>query len=410
LRAEVIQLLLLASEIRWRGKPEQQGKMPLEKLAEEAEAAALHTGDLALIARVKFLRGQVILVIKNFPEALKAMQDALEIAQKAGDPLIEFIIMSRLGHETASQNLATALAMMSQAYDLYESRLRTSPPPGIKPAMLAQAFHRLQSLIGVGKFDQGNYGEAIQWLTSSVAGLKQLKMRDYLLAPYNFLAQVYIASGLFEDAEAVLIEVLELFKDEKELNAWNAYNQALLGKLYLEWNRVEDAAGPLIRGWEQTQATWYVAMVPLVRNYYAELLMHPDYSGRNWGEAERLLIETVNESKQTGAHRSAIAALSLLSQLFLLQGRVEGAVDYSTQALEYLKKMGMAMPALRTEEVLLNHFRTLKAAGREGEARNFLERANEVIQQKASLLRDEEQRRSFLERIAINRAILSAMN
>ncbi len=410
LRAEVIQLLLLGSEIRWRGKPEQQGKLPLEKLAEEAETAALRTGDLALIAQVKFLRGQAILVMKNYPEAVKAMQEALEIARQAGDPLIEFIIMSRLGHDTAVENLAAAVAMLSQAHDLYESRLRTSLPPGIKPAMLAQAFHRLQSLLGVGKFDQGNYGEAIQWLTSSVAGLKQLKMRDYLLAPYNFLAQVYIASGLFEDAEAALLEAFELFKDEKEPNAWNAYNQALFGKLYLEWNRVEDAADPLSRGWEQTQTTWNVSMVPLVRNYYAELLMHPDYSGRNLGEAERLLIETVNESKQTGTHRSAIAALSLLSQLFLLQGRVEGAVDYSTQALEYLEKMGMAMPALRTEEVLLNHFRALKAAGRESEARDYLEQANEVIQQKASTLRNEEHRRSFLERIAVNRAILSAMN
>lgn len=408
LRAELIQLLLLASEIKWRGNPDAKSNTPYEQLVGEAEAAALHCGDRALIARIKYLKGHLALVTENFPEALKTMHKALEISREANDPLMEFIILSRLGHETGSQDLTTSLKLLSQARDLYENRLRVSPPAGFNPAMLDRAFHRLQSFIGVSQFDRGHYGDAIQWLTRSVAGLKQLKMGDYLVAPCNFLAQVYVAAGLFEDAEKTLLEALQLL-DNQEPNAWNGYNQGLLGKLYLEWDRVEDAIQPLTQGWQEMQATQYVAMLPLVRNYYAELLMHPRYQGQDLQEAERLLRISVQEAKQTGGHRSAIAALSLYGQLWLYRGQIEAAVNCSTRALNYLKKMGMQMPALRTEEILFHHARVLHRAGRRQGAWQCLQQANEIVQQKALTLQSEEHRHAFLNRVPVNQAILAVI-
>src|SRR5436853_6643346 len=45
---EVIQLLFVVSENRWRGKPELQEELAQASLAQEAEEAASRTGDLAL--------------------------------------------------------------------------------------------------------------------------------------------------------------------------------------------------------------------------------------------------------------------------------------------------------------------------------------------------------------------------
>jgi hypothetical protein len=72
--------------------------------------------------------------------------------------------------------------------------------------------------------------------------------------------------------------------------------------------------------------------------------------------------------------------------------------------------MGMAMPALRTEEVLFNHYRVLTAAGRDAEARASLEQAHDVIRRKASTFKNNDEGRVYLERVVVNREIVAAMN
>ncbi len=134
--------------------------------------------------------------------------------------------------------------------------------------------------------------------------------------------------------------------------------------------------------YEQTQAIRYMAMLPLVRNYYAELLMHQNYAEHNLEEAGRLLIETAQESESAGSPRTMIAALSMLGRVALLQGHVDRALEHSTRAIEELKKMDMAMPALRTEEMLFNHYAVLMQAGRADEATDYIKEAKQVISRK----------------------------
>lgn len=215
--------------------------------------------------------------------------------------------------------------------------------------------------------------------------------------------------GLFEQAEAVLQEALALREDGEESSAVSGNNLALLGKLYLEWQRIPDAIEPLLAGWKITQAAWQVSVVPIVRNYYVELLMHPEYKGRDLAESDRLLRTTLAEIQVSGFHRSAIAALSIRSRLALMQDQIEAALDDSTQAVTYLERIG-TMPALRTEEVLYYHYCVLQRAGRAIEALDYLKRAHTVLQKKAETISNQEYRRSFLERVPVSRAILSALN
>ncbi len=89
--------------------------------------------------------------------------------------------------------------------------------------------------------------------------------------------------------------------------------------MYLEWGRVESAEEPLQKGWEETQATWHLDLVILVRNYLAELLMHPNYVKRDLIEADRQLTTALEESESATLHHGVIMALAGLAQLASMQ-------------------------------------------------------------------------------------------
>jgi hypothetical protein len=148
-------------------------------------------------------------------------------------------------------------------------------------------------------------------------------------------------------------------------------------------------------------------VLPLIRNFYCELLMHPSYEDRDLAQAHELLQTTVKETSRSGFLRSTIAALSLLGKLSLLQDQVDLAVQHIGRAVQELDRVG-TMPALRTEEILLTSFEILTAAGRQQEADAHLERADQLLQQKARSIADPARRALFLERVPTSRAIQAA--
>jgi predicted ATPase len=401
---EVILLLFVVSENRWQGKPELQGKLALPVLAQDAEEAALRTGDLALLAQTRYLKSKAALVGEGLRRCLQILQEALEIAQQSGDRICEAAIMAEFGHHMIGENLSQGLSLLYQAYDLYQQAIPTETDPNKSHD---RALHRIEGLIGVGELDQGRYDEANEWLNKSVNGLKALKMSDDLPRMLNFLGQLYTNMGLFEKAEEVLKEAIDVYRDDDTANAWRGYNLAQLGKLYIEWNSVEKAVEPLVKGWQETQVAWNSDLISLVRNYYAELLMYLDKKTHNAVTVQQLLNTTLEEVRVSGFHRSAIAALSQRSQLALLQGLSEEALVYSTWAVEYLERMG-TMPALRTEEVLFNHYLALKANKRELDSVPYLRQTYAVIQKKAESLKNAKDQQAFRERVLINKAIITA--
>ena len=406
LNAKVIQLMLRASEMRWRGKPELQGELALDELLEEAESAALRTDDKSLLAQIVFLKGLIFVSTKSLPEALKVMTEALQIAESAGDSVLEFAIMSVLGHQTVARNLNEGLDLQYHALKIYEERIADSEADKTRHG-LRRALHTLQGYIGVGEFDRSNYDVAEKWLKQSIDGIRPLRLNEHLIPPLNFLSQLYIAMGCFEAAEELLNESLEIFRRDPEANPWRGYDLALLGKLYLEWGRVADAVAPITKGWQETQATWAVALVSLVRNYYTELLMNPDYGDHDFKTAEELLVETLQETKSSGFHRSAIAALSLRGQLALRKQNLDKALEYSARAVQYLKEMGF-MPALRAEEIYFNHFEVLQAAGSQEQARDYGKLAYVELMRKADSILESNYKKSFLERVPLSRKIVAA--
>jgi len=410
LRAESIRLWLLSAEQWWRGKPELQGQLQLLPFADEAIAAATRAGDQALLAHATYLKGKIFVTTNNLDRAVETMKQALALAREAGDRVAEFVIMSELGHQMVGAraiegaDFLTGLTLQLDAHKLFETHLKSQTGPHV--ADLNRLFFRLKGTIGVGEFDRGRFEEATSWLKKSIEGLKSLKKDHELSWASNFLGQAYTAMGLFGDAERILKDAIGLYADEDGPIVVQGYNRAQLGKLYMEWDRIEEAEGPLLQGWKETEATWNMAIVPLVRNYYAELLMCPGFKSQNLSKADEQIHAAIDETEQSGFGRSRIVALSLWSKLDLLREDPESAVAHSAQAVDALHKMG-TMPALREEEVLFQHYAVLKAAGREG-ARRYLDEAYEALQKKAVLIKDETIRHSFLEKVPVSRAIVSA--
>ena len=406
LHAEIIELLLMASWVRWSTQPEWQSELPLIELAKEAEAAATRTGDRVLLARVVFQHGQALGSIDSLTNCLTVLNRALALIRETADRVGEFIILSGMGFLMRGQDFATGMAMQYEAYMLFKNQI--APSFVELPLGLKREFHIAQSHLGIGEFDQGNYSAALDMLEDSIAGLRELRLSDHLISALNYIAQVYIGMGVYEQGEAALQEAIKLGTANEEPHSSNGYNLALLGKLYLEWERVEAAVAPMLQGLQESQTTLLTWQIPLVRNYYVELLMRPDYKGRDLTEAERQLTINLEETKASGFHRSAVAALSMRSLIALVQNQIDTAVDYSTQAVTYLQKLG-TLPALRTEEVLFNHYRVMKAAGREQEGRPYLEQAYAVLQKKVESIKEDNYRKSFLERVPLSRAIVAAI-
>ena len=77
------------------GKPGSEQSRPEEEtLIEEAEAVALRTGNKTLIANIKHLKGKIFVATNNLDGAVEALEEALQVARDAKDPLTESFILS----------------------------------------------------------------------------------------------------------------------------------------------------------------------------------------------------------------------------------------------------------------------------------------------------------------------------
>lgn len=414
LHAEIIGLKLGASEIWWRGNPGSENKWPeSEILVEEAEESAIRTGDQSLIARIKYLKGKILLTTYSLDSSIQVLEEALKMTRDCKDWLTESFIMGQLGsfvlgNRTSNTYLTfdSGLELLYNAYNLFENHVKSELNQNLFED-LNTYLYGLQGRIGIGEFDRGNFGETRKWIDKSITGLRKPKKPE-LSRSLSFLGQLYTAIGQFESAEDTLSEAISVINID-ESSILRGYNMALLGKLYMEWCHIAQAEKPLLEGLKETEDIWQVDIVPVIRNYYTELLMHSGYKGYNLDKAEQCLKITVKEVKTTKFYRSLIVALSLWGKLALIQEDIDSALKHSTEAVNYLEKMG-TMPLVRMEEIFFNHYSILKAAGNsQDEAKPYLERAHYILQQKANSLENEDYKRTFLERVPLSQEIISSI-
>lgn len=398
--------LLIASTHRIYNQDGEKESIPFSFLIENAKKAATLAGEKESLIQIKYLEGVIQYTLNGLSQAVKIYGEVLDQIKEVQNPISKYVLLSHIGHHICGENLKDGLDLQYKAQNIFKTDVLTSYSE--IPKNLTQYYYTAQFRIGVGEFDLGNYGEAHSLLEESVIELRKNHFTDDLVWALNFLAQLYIATGAFQEAESAITEALALDQENDEPTSCYGYNLTLLGKLYLEWNRISEAYDPMRKGMEESLRAQTKWELPLARNYYSELLMHPDYKGRNLDEAVQQLDLNIAETQQSKFHRSLVAALSLRGIAALAQQQLDVALDYSTQAVAYLQRMG-TLPALRTEEVLFNHYQILMSNGKSEEAQIYLAQAYEVLVQKAKSIRNPAYYKSFMEQVNLSREITKEM-
>ncbi|MEV0777755.1 AAA family ATPase [Streptomyces sp. NPDC050428] len=402
LLVEAIELLLSLTEVRWRGQQESRGQPGIDALAAEAEQAAERCQAPELIARTTLLRGKTLLATEGLVPALDKLQEAVGIAEQQNDPVALFVAKVEYGRQASKRRLTDGLEQLVEAERLYASEPRLG---GSGDPVLQHARNLNEMQLGITLFDLGRLGEALGRLRRCTDRLRDEPLHAELPIALNYLAQIHLGLGAYPAAERVLEEAREVESSRGGDSGWHAYNTALLALLRAaDPGRRAESLALIEDAWLETERTWLINLVPIVRNLYATVMLTTAHgSPEALATAHRLATDTVVETRRTGMVRSEIAALSLCGRVRQAQGDTAGAADFARQAVELLRRTG-DMPALRSEEVLYHAARALAAVGADPEAMTLLEQAREHVMRKAGSL-DDETRREFL-REPLNRLVV----
>jgi tetratricopeptide (TPR) repeat protein len=399
LLAWALLLVLLGGETSWRAAAATSKGDDVIALAEQATEAADRSGDATLRANARYARGVVLTAYRGLDDAVAAYEDALAVAQEAGDRIDEFAILLRLGHQLDSVNLKRGRDTLERARELLASGALDGELDGDR-RVVEEA--RLDMSIGVADFDLGRFGDAYDSLVRSCDVFRGRGRCDDLAWSLAFLAQLHTAIGSYEQAEQTLQAGLAVFDGRGEALGIRGYLHALLGHLYHEWERPADAIEHVAAGRNEANESGFRGVIPLVDAYWAEVLL-ADGSPKALRDAR----ETLEGLDPFGWPRSQIARASLLGRLALAEGHAADGVAPSAEAVAKLKECGWFVTATRGEEILFAHARILAAAGRD-DAQEFFELAQDMVNRKAETLRDPEHRRAYLERVPLSRDILNA--
>ncbi|WP_405192684.1 AAA family ATPase [Streptomyces anthocyanicus] len=398
---EAIELLLSLTEVRWKGGEGEPESAGTDALAAEAEEAALRLGDPLLVARTTLMRGKTLLAVSGVEPSLEKLREAVDRARACGEqgrPVL-FVAMVEYGRQLPKRDLRAGLRVLREAEELYacDPRLGETGNP-----VLQHARNLNEMQIGVNLFDAGLLGEARERLERCVRRLKSEPLHAELPIGLNYLAQLYLTTGEWDRAHSVLREALDFEERRGGDSGWHAYNTALLARVVArDPARADEAVQLAEDAWLETQRTWLVNLVPIVRNLYIETLL--DTRG-DVQLAARLAGDTLVDTRMSGMVRSEIAGYVLRGRIRTGQGQKDLASRDARQALALLAEHG-DMPALRTEEVLYWAAETLAGAGDTDEAELLLNRARTVVLRKAGSIDDPARRERFLQQVPLNRRL-----
>lgn len=374
--------------------------------------------------------------------ALQAAQDALAASRAAGDRRQEAISLRRLAivylnefeHARALPFAEAALALHQELGDRSEE-CRAMNVLGVINGWLGRLAearqHLLQALDLARAIDsslgvrsaainllwsyyrwQGGYEAALAFLQDQVVQAHQAGdevLEAHLCSQQPFLLAALGQHGLALEAVQSLLPTVETLLG----SGIHARYLSFAGRMQAELGypgRARASLETALAQAEQTGVAVDAAYPQLILAYVALL---------EGGESTlRLGLEQVAQAidllRGTPAVDDLAAAVHTSAELHLalsqeelpsaeLTAHVNAALACSTEVLE----MTAAWPAT-PEAYLYTHGCALRAAGREGEAEEFLRRAHDRVMSVASQTQDETRRRAWLENVRANREILRA--
>lgn len=391
-RLDAIRLLLDAGELWWSTGGAGEESVD-DALVGEAQAVAQVLGDRRSLGVAALVRGRHLAGADGLGQAVSVLGEAARLAGEAGDDVLLLDALTLQGHYTVGRSVAAGVALLGRAQEVAD-RL----PPDRSPRQALRTA-KLTCVRGVAEFDLGRFDTGEALLRTALSTSTTAQLPDLRASATNYLCQLLISAGRFEEAERMLTEELALLGHYAADSPHQAYNHALLGKARIEAGRPEEAVRCMRTAWELVADHGPFGIRTLIRNYLAELFIHPVDGRRALHVAESLLRDSVEECRTTGFQRSEVAALTLWSLVRRELDDDQGALAHSTEAVRLLEEAGGVMPALRGEEVYYVH-----SLGGEGGA---LEEARRIVREKAGSIGDLAAREVFLHQVPLNRAILA---
>lgn len=379
-------------------------RQTLDSLGAAALRVARQVGQSALLSIAHTIHGKRLVACGDRTGAVASFREALRFARRSEDRRLLVDSLIDAAHYAAGGGVGCGRELLLEARTVLDA---TPTAGGCKSGILQQHSRFLENM-GVLEFDSGNFGAAEDLLRACLlqATRNGVDLGSTLTA--NYLAQVLTASGRFSAAEELLLKAVGTPARVRPGNTVRGYNLALLGKVRLEAGAPDMASGPIVEGYSELCVTQHASVLPIVRNYYAELLIHPAFRGRDLDLATELLAVTAEECHRTGYVRSRVAAMALQAKIESERGDVRGALALAETAARLLSKAG-SLPAVRSEEIYLIYCETLRACGHHARADRVLAQASAILRSKADSLRRTEHRKAFLSAVGVSVSIADAL-
>jgi tetratricopeptide (TPR) repeat protein len=377
-------------------------RQTLVSLGVAALKVAQESSQPALLSIAHTIRGKRLVACGSRTAAVASFKEALRFARRSGDRSLLAGSLIDAAHYAAGGGVDTGRELLLEAGGILDEASTVDEYPGF----LRERSRFLENM-GVLEFDSGNFTRAEELLRACLLQAIQDGVNPLSTLTANYLAQVLTAAGSFSEAEKLLLDVLDAHPASPRPNTFHGYYLASLGKVRLEAGVPDMAADPVIDGFAEVRMTQHASIMPIVRNYYAELLVHPAFSWRDLASAAELLAANVEECTRSGYVRSQVAAMALQARVELELGDTSGALECAEAAASLLSGAGN-LPAVRSEEIYLVYYETLRASGYHARADRVLARANTILHNKAASLCRPEQRKAFLSSVGVSVSVIAS--
>jgi tetratricopeptide (TPR) repeat protein len=332
--------------------------------------------------------GNVALQQGDYAEARVYYEQALQICREIGDRLREAITLI---------NLALVLHHLgdyTQAGIHYQEALQVSREIGNRRA----EGYALTNWANAA-FEQGNYVEARTWLRQALRICRETGNRLLESLVLNSLGLVHTYLGDYASAQAYFEPGLNVCREIGERRS----EGMVLSSLSLYSLRLGDNQA----AYEYGQQALHIAQELGERRLMGYVWCRLGYALVGLGrlaEAADAYGQALTLRREMGQPNLAMEPLAGLAHVALAQGDLPQARNHVAEILNYLET-GTLGGTDEPCQVYLTCYRVLRAAQENVLAQAALNKAHDLLQERAAKISDEGLRRSFLENVAVHREI-----
>jgi len=261
--------------------------------------------------------------------------------------------------------------------------------------------NRLRIALGLTARLRGDYDQARAYYEGTAHALREVGDRWHEVNSHRIAADVYHDLGDYERAKALYEQSLRSCRDLGR----RALEVRVLGLLALLFHHMGDDEAALAYAQQALRLVRNLG----ARNQYGEALLHQGHALvglARLDEGRDAYREALALRRELGQPHKAMEVLAGLARVCLAQGDLPQAQAHAEEILSYLETGSLDL-TFEPFRIYLTCYRVLEATD-DPRARDILEEAHSLLQERAAKISDETERRSFLENVAAHREIVRA--